>query len=240
VNEQTHSGPPEWSDDSSVLDNIVWASLNGPHARFASISGHAARYPGDVTPFVALEPNADDSAWSDLSRLFGPGGIVVLVGVLLRPPDTWQTLRTVDCVQMTGTTGGELESDSDIIRLGADDVPEMLELVERTQPGPFLPGTIELGNYYGVRREGALIAMAGERLHPPGWTEISAVCTDAGFRGQGLGGRLMNAVGAGIAARGERPLLHAAAENTNAIRLYEDLGFSVRRRIAVEIFQIPE
>ncbi len=86
-----------------------------------------------------------------------------------------------------------------------------------------------MGTYLGIRRDGELVAMAGERLHPPGWTEISAVCTYERFRGRGLGTRLVLAVAAGIRERGETPLLHAAASNVNAIRLYESLGFALRR-----------
>ena len=101
--------------------------------------------------------------------------------------------------------------DPEAVRLGAADVPEMLALIEQTNPGPFLPRTVEMGTYLGIRRQGRLIAMAGERLHPPGFTEISAVCTDAAFRGEGLATRLVLAVAHGIRARGETPFLHAAA-----------------------------
>jgi predicted GNAT family acetyltransferase len=96
-----------------------------------------------------------------------------------------------------------------------------------------------MGTYLGIRREGELVAMAGERLHPPGWTEISAVCTDDAHRGQGLGTRLILAVAAGIRARGEIPFLHAAADNTNAIRLYESLGFRLRHRTAFLGVRVP-
>jgi predicted GNAT family acetyltransferase len=71
--------------------------------------------------------------------------------------------------------------------------------------------------------------MAGERLHPEGWTEISAICTDPAARGQGLASRLIAAVAHGIRERSETPFLHVAASNENAIRLYEATGF-VRRR----------
>jgi predicted GNAT family acetyltransferase len=81
--------------------------------------------------------------------------------------------------------------------------------------------------------------MAGERLRPPGWTEISAVCTDAAFRGQGLGTRLVLAVAAGIRARGETPFMHAAGHNTGAIRLYESLGFRLRGRPDFTAFRVP-
>jgi predicted GNAT family acetyltransferase len=115
----------------------------------------------------------------------------------------------------------------------------MLDLVRRTKPGPFLSRTIELGNYLGIRRDGALVAMAGERLHPPGWTEISAVCTDVAFRGQGLAARLVKAVAAGIRHRGETPFLHAAGNNTNAIRLYQTLGFTLRRHTTFQQVRVP-
>jgi predicted GNAT family acetyltransferase len=73
--------------------------------------------------------------------------------------------------------------------------------------------------------------MAGERMRPPGWTEISAVCTDPAWRGHGFASRLTRAVAAGIVARGDTPFLHAIATNVTAIRLYKELGFTHRRDI---------
>ena len=61
-------------------------------------------------------------------------------------------------------------------------------------------------------------------MHPPGWTEISAVCTDPAHRGQGLAARLVRAVAVGIREHGDVPFLHAAADNHAGIRLYERLG----------------
>jgi predicted GNAT family acetyltransferase len=96
-----------------------------------------------------------------------------------------------------------------------------------------------MGAYYGIRRQGRLVAMAGERLRPPGWTEVSAVCTDPEHRGQGLAGRLVRHTAAGVAARGETPFLHAAAGNTGAIRLYESLGFTLRRPTRFHFLTVP-
>jgi ribosomal protein S18 acetylase RimI-like enzyme len=147
-------------------------------------------------------------------------------------------------VQLTGehvksqlVTG---EPAADAVPLGPGDVPDMLDLAARTRPGPFLPRTIELGGYVGIRRNGALVAMAGERLRPPGWSEISAVCTDAAFRGQGLATRLTLAVASAITDRGEMPFLHAAADNVTAIRLYEALGFRLRRPATFVVMRAPE
>jgi predicted GNAT family acetyltransferase len=111
----------------------------------------------------------------------------------------------------------------------------MLELVRLTDPGPFLQRTIELGKYVGIRRDGALVAMAGERLHFDGWTEISAVCTAPTYRGQGLASRLVSVLVADIQQRSEHVFLHVLTVNTNAIRLYEGLGFRARRGRTISV-----
>ncbi|MEV0911769.1 GNAT family N-acetyltransferase [Streptomyces hokutonensis] len=213
---------------SHVLDNPAWAALTGPHAHLAERVGRAARYPVDVAGFHAITDNDDPRAWADLATLIGPGGTAAVRGVA-ETPDGWEIVRSGQGVQLVDT-GLRAEPDPEAVRLGADDVPEILDLVARTEPGPYLPRTVELGTYLGIRHEGRLVALAGERLHPPGWTEISAVCTDPDHRGRGLATRLVRAVAAGIKERGDHPFLHAAATNTNAIRLYESIGFTLRAR----------
>jgi ribosomal protein S18 acetylase RimI-like enzyme len=215
--------------DDRLLDEPVWASLTGAHAYLAERNDGAARYPPDVAPFAALADAADPESWRDLAQLFGPGVVAVLPGVS-DAPDAWEVVESVHGVQLVDTSL-RAEADDEAVALNHVDVPEILDLIARTKPGPFLPRTIELGDYFGIRRGGALIAMAGERLHPAGWTEISAVCTEAAYRGQGLGTRLIRHVAAGIRERGETPFLHAAAVNVNAIRLYESIGFARRREI---------
>ena len=186
--------------------------MTGPHAHFAERRGNVLRYPVDVSPFVALPLEPDAADWKDIAALAGPGALVPFAGVAAPPPDGWE----IRCAWPASRWSTTVWPPRRTTRPSGwdEDVPEMLDLVERTRPGPFLPRTIELGTYLGIRRDGALVAMAGERLHPPGWTEISAVCTDEAFRGQGLATRLVHAVAAGIRERGETPFLHAAADNT--------------------------
>ncbi|MFI1566462.1 GNAT family N-acetyltransferase [Streptomyces sp. NPDC020490] len=224
---------------SHVLDNPALASLTGPHAHFAERRGRVLRYPADVSPWLALPDDPDAGDWADLAALAGPGGEVALAGFHGTVPDGWEITFQAEGVQFVDD-GLAAAPEPEAVRLGPADVPEMLALVERTRPGPFLPRTVELGTYLGVRRDGALIAMAGERLHPPGWTEISAVCTDPAFRGEGLATRLVLAAAHGIRERGETPFLHTAADNTNAIRLYESLGFRLRRRTVFLGARTPE
>ncbi|MFD4276392.1 GNAT family N-acetyltransferase [Streptomyces cyaneofuscatus] len=209
------------------LDNPALASLTGPHAHFAERRGRILRYPVDVTPWTAHPAVPDARDWADLAALAGPGGTIGMNTLRGEPPQGWEILHRIGGVQLVDVSVVP-EPDAEAVRLGPADVPEMLDLVARTRPGPFLPRTVELGTYLGIRRGGALVAMAGERLHPPGWTEISGVCTDASVRGQGLASRLVRAVAYGIRERGETPFLHTSAANAVAIRLYESLGFQLR------------
>lgn len=223
---------------SHILDNAVWASLSGPHASIAEVVGLARRYPVEVSPFGAIANDQDPQAWNDLAELIGPSGITVLSGCDLHVSEKWQTLDGGSGVQLIGVDV-EGKQDEAAMELGANDVPEMLDLISRTEPGPFLPRTVELGGYLGFRIDGTLVAMAGCRLHPAGWREISAVCTDPAHRGKGLAGRLVKAVVANIKAEGDIPFLHASETNTNAIRLYETLGFRLRTHATFAVVQAP-
>jgi predicted GNAT family acetyltransferase len=220
--------------EEARLDNAVYAALSGPHRRFAVASGRALRYDPEVAPFLALPSDASGADWHDALTLVKPGGYAAVVHSGIEVPPLWTALRAFEVVQMVAERVAGAE-EPEAVTLTVADVPEMLELVRATDPGPFLPRTIELGRYIGLRRDGVLIAMAGERMHVDGWREVSAVCTDPAYRGQGLASRLMAAIIAGIQARSERPFLHVMASNESAIRLYEQLGFRIRGRATITV-----
>ncbi|MGA9871618.1 MAG: GNAT family N-acetyltransferase [Rhodococcus sp. (in: high G+C Gram-positive bacteria)] len=220
------------------LDDPVRASLFGAHARFARPLGRSIRFDPEVSPFLLHPPVVENEDWDDIFRLFGPGEIVSLQGVEHSLPPGWTPVDEFDLVQLVGTRL-ETRPYPDAVVLGASDVPEMLDLVERTKPGPFLPRTFELGTYLGIRDAGELVAMAGERMHPPGWTEISAVCTAPSHRGRGLATELVRAVGHGIRERGEEPFLHTSGNNVGAIRLYLSIGFELRQRTKITLVRTP-
>jgi GNAT superfamily N-acetyltransferase len=224
--------------ESHPLDNPVFLSLTGAHARFAERRGNILRYQADVAPFLAMPDEPDAADWADAANLTGPGGLLPLSGTRVAPPAGWEVVQGIEGVQMTGERLA-VADDPEAQPLGRADVPDMLDLTARAKPGPFLPRTFELGTYLGIRRQGALIAMAGERLHPDGWTEISAVCTDEAWRGHGLATRLIRAVGAVIRARGDVPFLHAVATNP-AIGLYEHLGFRLRKSTVFAAARVPD
>lgn len=222
------------------LDNPAWHALTGRQAHFAQGSGLALRYEPEVSVFGALPLEPTPEAWDALHALIGDGAALLFQAAHIDAPEGWQAAMRLPGHQMVAIERIG-EPDDAFIRLTTPDVPDMLDLVARTKPGPFRPRTIELGTYLGLRDEhGALVAMAGERVHFDGYTEISAVCTDDRARKQGLATRLVRAIAHGIEARGETPMLHTAIENENAIRLYETLGFRIRTTFDFCLFKPNE
>ncbi|NIM44009.1 MAG: GNAT family N-acetyltransferase [Hydrogenophaga sp.] len=216
------------------LDRPVWASLSGAHARLSRGSAFARRYLADVNRFAAT-PDEGPEALAALADLLAPGESVFLLQVPpIELPPGLRAVKRATGVQMEATRDlREQAIGEGIDALGEADAPEMLALATLTEPGPFLARTHAMGDFIGVRRDGRLLAMAGERFRVPGFAEVSGVCTHPDARGLGLARRLSAAVAARIQARGEQPFLHAWETNTAAIRLYETLGF--RRRATVNV-----
>ncbi|MET7345153.1 GNAT family N-acetyltransferase [Streptomyces sp. NPDC087866] len=232
------------TNDDLVLDDPVGQSLGGRHAHLARRIGRATTYLTEVATFSSVSADPGPQDWSDLAGLLGPGAFADMFNCPAVPPSSWEPVFSLEGRQMTWPDDGlpgqpHAESDTGVVELGAGNVVEMLDLVARTKPGPFWPRTHELGTYLGIRADGTLVTMAGERLRPPGWTEISAVCTAAEAREQGHAARLVSALSARIVARGDRPFLHVAEANTAAIALYERLGFKTRGPVTFRGFRTP-
>jgi predicted GNAT family acetyltransferase len=218
----------------AILDRPIWTALTTRQAHLGLGDALARRYHPDVAPFAALASDTP-AAYEALHRLLQPHEQVALLSLEpLAGIDTLQVEHVGTLHQMVSTrdeTGNP--DDLDVIRLGNADAQEMLALAQKTKPGPFSTRTHEMGNYIGVRDQGRLVAMAGERLCLDGYVEISAVCVDDDWRGKGLAGRLINILRKEIRQRGETPFLHVFSHNTTAISLYERLGFELRREFVL-------
>jgi predicted GNAT family acetyltransferase len=187
-----------------------------------------------ISPLGALSGDGSDHA-GDLESVVGAGeDFAVFAPSVPALPSNWEMLFASRLLQMVRAERGLLpEGDVDAVRLGAKDVRDMLALVELTKPGPFRLRTVELGNYIGIREDGRLVAMAGERLWVGDFREVSAICTHPDAQGRGLARMLMGRVINRMLRAGETPFLHVEWTNKRAIDLYRALGFATRAEFAL-------
>ena len=219
------------------LDNPIWFALTTEHRFLARSHGIARRYPPDVSPLAALLHPTND-AFADLQRLVSPGEHVALFTASpLDMPGDWQVDRSRWIDQMI--CDASLAPPPVVpLPLRTTDVPEMLDLTAATEPGPFLPQTIQMGSYFGIRAtDGRLVAMAGERLQSTTFAEISAVCTLPEFRGRGYARTLVTFLAAQILAAGKTPFLHVKSENGAKV-VYQKIGFRLRAAIYLTVISL--
>jgi predicted GNAT family acetyltransferase len=220
---------------SHPLDRPVWNALTTRQAHLAAGGHRALRIGADFGLFAAsrdLEPGS----LAALAELIPPDGVIGIVetSAIAAPPNAALVMRG-DVHQMVATKIASKEPRFDAIALGDADAEEMLALATLTEPGPFFRRTHQLGSFAGVRQQGKLVAMAGERLKLDGFTEVSGVCTHPDWRGRGYAAGLMVIVAQRILARGETPFLHVYAGNSGAIALYERLGFRLRSAVVFTV-----
>jgi GNAT superfamily N-acetyltransferase len=230
---------------TSGLDEPIWNALTTVHAYLAEGGALARRYPAAIGPAAAVREHSDEAYLELAPLLRGVGaGYGVMFLVETPPlPHGWHLHQDFPMEQMVfessvAPRGARLEGLS-IEKLNERDVPEMVALATLTEPGPFGTRTIEYGGYVGIRQAGRLVAMSGQRLAPAGFREVSAVCTHPDFRGRGYAAALVTRVVEGILPRGEVPFLGVKQDNVGAIRVYERLGFRVRRTLRVAVVIPP-
>lgn len=210
------------------LSNPIWNGLIGPHAHLGLSAGKVRRYRPDVVMFVAVEDPRDPDM-PGLLDLIGEGtaGFVTEGPVAL--PAGVEVIRIADVLQMIVDEWNPVPVQLAMMPLGEPDERQMVELVELTKPGPFAPKARLMGTFRGLLDDGRLIAMSGERMRTPTFTEISAVCTHPDYRGRGYAKQFVSQGGNEIVADGKTPFLHVFADNAVAIATYQKLGFRPSR-----------
>jgi ribosomal protein S18 acetylase RimI-like enzyme len=213
------------------LDNPAWYALGGRQADLALGDDRARRYRPDIDPIAGLPDEPSIESWEALAGLHGADGPLILLRRGVELPDSFRAAFRGQVHQMVATRPIEAPSGVTFLELGPADDEEMLALARETNPGPFAIHTRELGRYIGVRSEGRLVAMAGQRMRVPGYIEVSAVCTTPEQRGRGMAAALTAEIAARIFEAGETPFLHVLDTNDGARRIYERMGFETRTMI---------
>jgi hypothetical protein len=154
------------------LDNVIWQALSSRQAGFAQGAGGALRFVPEVGPLAGFAtPEAAD--FEALAELATTGAIALFLDAPFKPRPGWNVVYGAPLVQMVWDkdeareitkSALEIEKTNGVEVLGAADSGAMIELTQLTKPGPFGARTHELGSFFGIRREGGLAAMAGERL----------------------------------------------------------------------------
>ncbi|MDK4735730.1 GNAT family N-acetyltransferase [Rhizobium sp. CNPSo 3490] len=218
-----------------VLDRPIWSALETAHADISEGGSYARRYPPSIVPFAASADDTPESLDaleklpSRQERMF-----LVEVGPIAVPPGL-AIMMEAPVTQMVAERPHKTISDSRIQPLTEADAADMLDLAILTKPGPFTLRAQSLGRFWGIRHEGRLVAMAGQRMRQPGFIELSGLCTHPAFQGRGLGTLLFRFVAGEIASSGDVAYLHAYAANTSAIALYKAQGFVVRSEMNMRV-----
>jgi ribosomal protein S18 acetylase RimI-like enzyme len=212
-----------------ILDSPAWNALN-THNRVFSFGNDKARYfDREVSPFAAIRDITDDNFRLLYDAVDHENTTLFMTPLEIEIPSFWQQLALIRGIQMVWDTSFKLDNVvMELNPLTYEHVPQMLELTKLTNPGPFDSRTIDLGHYFGIFADNRLAAMAGQRLHVPGYAEISAVCTHPDHTGKGCARQLLLHQVHRIIAASETPYLHVKYDNERAIKVYESLGFSKR------------
>lgn len=216
------------------LDNPAWTALTTHQSAIALVEGMARRFPPEMAVHGALALPMPQ-AWESLARLArAPVGLFSAAPLQL--PSGWTVTRHVELFQMvpedTASSAALQEDAPEVIELKESDLPEMSALYEATRPGrKICPRIQKLGIFLGIRCEDKLVAMAGLRMHLPGYREITTVATLPGFEGRGYATALVTALAERIRERNERPFLTVRTDNARAIAIYRRLGFHKRTRL---------
>lgn len=222
---------------SHILDKPIWSALETRHAHLAVGGPLAWRYRPEVAAFAASRDESDASV-AALATLPEPGQeIRLLQASVPTTPAGVSVIASVAAVQMVLVRPPAPVPDARIEQFRPEDAAEMLDLATLTKPGPFTLHALDFGDFFGIRVDGRIIAMAGERFKQPGYTEVSGICTHPDFRSRGLGRLMTVFMVHHVLGRGETPYLHSYANNEPALALYRSLGFELRTPMTVTVFR---
>lgn len=224
-----------------ILDNPIWNALTTQNYNFSTGNEHVRYFDREIAAFAGLKYNSE----ADLNSLYAltpsPIHFILFTPGEISIPTSWKILIKRELLQMVcekpALSNSQLAEEAKLVPLQAKDVPAMLGLTAKTNPGPFFVRTIEFGGYHGIFEGDQLVAMTGRRMQPGHYVEVSAVCTHPGYTGRGYAAQLVNHQLQSILAESRIPFLHLFADNIGAYNVYKKLGFETRREMMVYVIE---
>jgi ribosomal protein S18 acetylase RimI-like enzyme len=244
-----------------ILDNPVWNALVTGNAALAEGEGEVKIFPADVAPFVGLKEINPGNLARLYQRVAGERAVAIVAPAPIDIPEVWKVLNCVHALQMiypapakaaarpparatapaatrvAPPTTTAPAAAHELVALGDKDIPAMLGLTALTNPGPFYQRTTRFGSYTGIFDGDELVAMAGYRMHPGDFIEVSAVCTRPGYLGRGYARTLILHLVGLIRTQHCTPFLHVRKDNKRAIEVYHQLGFVTRHEMTINFIK---
>lgn len=187
--------------------------------------------------FKGLEPRA--------LLLYGdPRGSAVLLGTVMRPTRAYAIVQEAHLaaleahyslaeqkrmVRMVWDGSPPLPPQNRLaFRLTGANLTDLQTLYRIYAEAHFSPYQLMQGIFYGVERNGRLVAVAGTHLVAPtyGVAAVGNVFTHPDYRGRGYAQACTVEVIRELAGRAETVVLNVGADNSPALHLYEKLGFA--------------
>ena len=221
-----------------ILDNPAWNALNSGNKTLSNGNDNVKYFSNDVSPFVGLQEPTESNFKFLFDMLPSAGFYNLISPEEIVIPAPWKVIKHIKVLQMVQNKPLEaIPTSNRILALGEHNVPEMLTLTQLTNPGPFATRTIDFGYYQGIFNNDKLVAMAGQRMNPYQYAEISAVCTHPDHLGKGYAKQLLLSQIQRIKAAGNIPFLHVLSTNERAIQVYETIGFETRTKLSIYIME---
>ncbi|MDJ1485125.1 GNAT family N-acetyltransferase [Cytophagaceae bacterium YF14B1] len=224
-----------------ILDNPIWNALTTHNQDISTGNNHVRYFDREIAAFAGLKDNSEEDLNSLYALTPSPIHFILFTPGEISIPTNWKILVKRELLQMVcekpTLPGSQLAKGAELIPLQTKDVPAMLELTAKTNPGPFFVRTIEFGGYHGIFDGDRLVAMTGRRMQPGPYVEVSAVCTHPDYTGRGYAAQLVNHQLQSILTESRIPFLHLFSDNIGAYKVYKKLGFETRREMMVYVIE---
>ncbi len=211
------------------LKNPVWFSLQETHHKFITSFEGVHFYNPTICPFGAFEEvKHTKNALNEYAKLTDSFFLVSEKDIPIFDENYVELEKKINGCQMVLNQLQPTSYTEEIIKLTEEHVDEIYDLVWLVMPGYYRKRTFDMGDYYGIFKDGKLVSITGQRMQTTDFIEVSAVVTHPDYTKRGYAKQLVHFVTNEIIKVNKLPILHTNKGNP-AIGLYQKLGYKLTR-----------